>query len=1022
MRSYSIGTYVILLLGFLFNPVHGIVVFWDPPTPVPGDTITIYYNLEEGTLPDDTNPVYIHLGVDGWQNTDDYEMSPSSQGAMFWEYRYLIPSGIAVIDFVFTDLMGNWDNNGGVGIDWHINLNYTWTPFSPTPNDSLTIEIRNASQSGSIVWFVESNDTPLVPIPQYRPPGSYCTEDGEAIETPFLGPDGEGVYHVSFGPFSSGSQVVDFLKFQIHWQDGTWESTLYEIPIDHEPGPDDPVILIEFPAEGATVDAATLISVSAENVASVEFWGGTDSLGTVDTEPYQMQWIPSEHNFGDITIVAKGVSTSGLVGFARRHVFVIPTIQTVPAPHHIADGATIENGTIYFALYAPAKEFVALQGSFNRELPNGELMWLSGDSLWWKSKRLSPGDYWYRYNIEGIKTIADPWSTDVTWKQPGSSAESGDYAHAKSQFAVGAMPFQWTDDDFERPAVDNLIIYELHISDFASRDDGSIGTYQDVHDRINEGYFDSLGINAVELMPVNEFEGENSWGYNPSYYLAPETSYGTPDELRALINSFHEHGIAVLMDVVFNHMWGSAPLFQLYQPLDEWDYREHDYANCPYFHNQQSQWGYKLQHWQEVGGRRYRTWKYVTDALKTWAIEYHFDGFRYDAAWGVGWDGYSNNGMSFYTWYMNEIDSTLIQIIEEDNAYRVNTTETDAGWNFSYFHALKANLQETNDSGHAWGNMNDLANELSYADQEFEDPYGPINYTESHDETRIIYESTVYQGMSEQAAFKKSLLGASILLTGTGTPMLYSGQEFGQNGTSRDENGNVIPQPLQWGNLETIPGIQLYQHYRRLVWLRRNVDILHSNHFQVKDAYNQLKSIVYWRGDETTDQQVVVAANFDNEDHFVVIEFPGDGTWYEFTLDDTVEVPYSVLPNYVLPASTARIFVNERSWPTPVHDAPKAAQPNRIVIDTLYPNPVRDRFTIQFSVPESHSGDIRFEIFDLAGHLVRTMKIEADSRGDNVNVIPLSDPHSDRMGNGIYLYRLRSELYETPVKRFVIIR
>jgi len=371
---------------------------------------------------------------------------------------------------------------------------------------------------------------------------------------------------------------------------------------------------------------------------------------------------------------------------------------------------------------------------------------------------------------------------------------------------------------------------------------------------------------------------------------------------------------------------------------------------------------------------------------------------------------------------MNDIDSTLIQIIEEDNAYRVNTTETDACWNFSYFHALKANLQEITDSGHTWGNMSDLGNEISYVNQGFNVPYNPLNYIESHDETRIIYEATVYQDMSIQTAYRKSVLGAAVLLTGTGTPMLYSGQEFGQNGTSRDQNGNVIPQPLQWENLESIPGIQLFQQYRRLVWLRRNLGILSSDHFQVKDAYNQLKSIVYWRGDETTDEQVVVAANFDIEDHFVVIEFPGDGTWYEFTLDDTVEVPYAVLPNYVLPAATARVFVNERSWPTPVSKTPPRLLPEHIAINTLYPNPVRDRITVEFSVPEDCSEIIRFEMFDLAGHAVRSVNIGSYTPGDHRVAFALADDSSQQVVSGTYLYRLRSDIHQTPTKQFVIVK
>lgn len=152
----------------LFGNAFGIVVYWHPVAPSPGDSVTIFYNVIEGTLPDDTNPVYIHLGINGWQNVHDWEMTPDTVDG-WWKYDYAIPAHVYVIDFVFTDLGGNWDNNGGMGIDWHISLNYYWQPFNPGPNDSVKIIVRNSHQAGAIVWYVMSNKNPLPPISQYWP-------------------------------------------------------------------------------------------------------------------------------------------------------------------------------------------------------------------------------------------------------------------------------------------------------------------------------------------------------------------------------------------------------------------------------------------------------------------------------------------------------------------------------------------------------------------------------------------------------------------------------------------------------------------------------------------------------------------------------------------------------------------------------------------------------------------------------------------------------------------------------------
>ena len=164
--------------------------------------------------------------------------------------------------------------------------------------------------------------------------------------------------------------------------------------------------------------------------------------------------------------------------------------------------------------------------------------------------------------------------------------------------------------------------------------------------------------------------------------MAPEGSYGTPDDLKNLINTAHENGIAVLMDVVFNHLWGSSPLFQLYQPPNNYQYEDHDYSNCPYFSNSISEWGYKLNHWSP------RTRMYIDEVLFTWIYDYHIDGFRFDYTPGLGWDFQSEYGATHYGNMLNFIDPSLILIAEEDNPYQINITGFDSGWDYSYPHTF----------------------------------------------------------------------------------------------------------------------------------------------------------------------------------------------------------------------------------------------------------------------------------------------------------------------------------------------
>ena len=146
MKLYCKPIITIILVANLFG------VYWIPEIPTPGGDITIYYNTIEGALANNTNPVYIHIGYSGWQGVDDYAMTyEPSLGNGWWSFVYPIPADAETIDFVFTDLLDNWDNNGGFGIDWHISLNYYWTPFSPGPNSSVEVLLNGTENPGSIV-------------------------------------------------------------------------------------------------------------------------------------------------------------------------------------------------------------------------------------------------------------------------------------------------------------------------------------------------------------------------------------------------------------------------------------------------------------------------------------------------------------------------------------------------------------------------------------------------------------------------------------------------------------------------------------------------------------------------------------------------------------------------------------------------------------------------------------------------------------------------------------------------------
>jgi len=786
---------IVIMLTFAWNQS----VYWEPEIPVPGGDITIYYNVIEGTLDNSTYPVYIHLGYNGWQETDQYAMTSQSEG--WWSYTYSIPSDAETIDFVFTDLNDNWDNNGGIGIDWHISLNYYWTPFNPGPNDEIDIVLNNVSSGGSIFWSVNDGNGFDAPINFYWPNGSTTdfsdlpwemNSVGSWVKSP-LSSNGANSYHAFIGPLNAGEQIVTSIKYVIQWEDGSWDVSsndqiiFYDIYFDYIASDEDPYIFFTSPSNGSEEDPPVDFTVLGD-AQSVEFWIDGEMIGSDNSTPFNVSWTPVEGSFGDYKIAARATGSNGNISYSFLDFSLSYEINNQIVPTGVVDGLNLNGTNVVITLYAPGKDYVAIKGSWNSELTHGELM-SHDNGTWWYETTLSSDEYTYQFNIEGIKNIADPWSKDVIWVDPNGGWETGYYEHALTVFEVGATPHNWGDGDFERPEQNEVVIYELHIGDFMS-DGENHGTFNDVTAKIQFGYFTDLGVSAIELMPVNEFEGANSWGYNPSFYMAPETSYGTPDELKFLIDTAHQNGIAVLMDVVFDHLWGSAPLFQLYQPPNNYDWDAHDYTGCPYFQNTGSQWewGYKLDHWKD------RTRKHIDDVLYHWIDEYHIDGFRFDYTSGIGWDSGSQWGATHYANMLNTDDPTLILVAEEDNASQISNTGFDAGWDYSFHHMMFANLTGINYEGHNYGDIGDFSAHIDAYSQGYSDHTGQLIYTESHDETRIVYECTEYQNYSDEGAYDISKLGAVILMTAEGTPMLYQGQEFGQNGTSR-EGETIIPQP-----------------------------------------------------------------------------------------------------------------------------------------------------------------------------------------------------------------------------------
>ncbi|MCY7273450.1 MAG: alpha-amylase, partial [Phormidesmis sp. CAN_BIN44] len=280
---------------------------------------------------------------------------------------------------------------------------------------------------------------------------------------------------------------------------------------------------------------------------------------------------------------------------------------------------------IEFNLFAPYNKGVSLVGSFSDwkeiSMKKGE------DGYFRVNVDLKDGTYQYKFRVQSKSwffepdqwvDVTDPYATDVD----GKSASENAIAHIKDGERI-VDTYVWQHDDQPLPADNELVIYELHIADFSGGEGNheGRGTYQDAIAKLD--YLSDLGVNAIELMPVKEYPGDYSWGYNPRHFFASESSYGETAELKQLIDECHGRGMRVIMDGIYNHSEASAPLTQI----------DHDY----WYHHQprdpDNNWGPEFNYEEyDEALQTYPARRFVGEVVRYWVSEFHIDGIRYDAA------------------------------------------------------------------------------------------------------------------------------------------------------------------------------------------------------------------------------------------------------------------------------------------------------------------------------------------------------------------------------------------------------
>ncbi|MGL5873149.1 MAG: alpha-amylase family glycosyl hydrolase [Xenococcaceae cyanobacterium] len=549
--------------------------------------------------------------------------------------------------------------------------------------------------------------------------------------------------------------------------------------------------------------------------------------------------------------------------------------------------------SVEFDLFAPYNNKATLIGSFGDEIP----MKKGEDGYFRAQVDLEDGVYQYKFRVqtkspnfepdEWIEVI-DPYATDVDDEKHQSIARIKDGKRVVDAYA-------WQYDDVPLPQNHELIIYEMHVADFTGGeiDPDKKGKYLDAIDKLD--YLKDLGINAIELMPVNEYPGDYNWGYKVRHFFATETSYGSTEDLKRFIDECHARGIRVIMDGIYNHTDEECPLLQI--DRNYWYYENKHYPEDP-----NNYWGPEFKYDKYDDNLDVKpAWKYIGDVVRYWVQEFHIDGIRFDAVRQLA-------NFEFLDWLAHQSKKNTATKPFYNIAEHIPDTSTvtapegplDACWHESFRYFVVPHI-----CGEQF-DLNSLKEVLDPKRQGYAGAVNVINYLATHDRERIFRELGD-RGIFDEAAFTRAKLGVVILLTAVGIPMLWMGEEFGEH--KRKSENVEQPKKIAWPLLDRPENQDLFKYYQRLIALRKENPAVQSDNIDFFHENPESKVLAYLRWNDS-ENRVVVMLNFSDKDlnGYQITQFPADGTWKDWLDNSQLEAKEGSLMTD-LPQYTARVFV-----------------------------------------------------------------------------------------------------------------
>ncbi|AUT00665.1 alpha-amylase [Nostoc sp. CENA543] len=549
---------------------------------------------------------------------------------------------------------------------------------------------------------------------------------------------------------------------------------------------------------------------------------------------------------------------------------------------------------IEFKLFAPYNQKAILMGDFfhDPKIP----MKKSEDGYFRAAIELADGIYHYKFRVQTRSPnftqnewidIIDPYATDVDEQR-----QNGIVRIQNGQRIVD--DYIWQNDHLPLPKNRELVIYEMHVADFNGVDNKH-GQYLGVIAKLD--YLCDLGINAIELMPVNEYPGDYSWGYKVRHFFATESSYGSTSELKQLIDACHSRGIRVFMDGIYNHTDEECPLMLI--DRNYWYYEHQHYPEDP-----DNYWGpeFNYNNYDEKLDIK-PAWQYIGDVVRFWVQEYHIDGIRYDAVRQLA-------NFEFLDWLAQQARQAagskpfynIAEHIPDTNTVVKPDGPLDACWHESFRYFMIPHI-----TGEKF-DLEELKQILEPQQQGYATATNVINYLATHDRQRLLRELGE-RDIFDTTAFDLAKLAAAILMTAVGIPMLWMGEEFGEY--HRKSKSVTQPQKITWSLLASDRNHDLWAYYQQLITLRKQTPALQSDNIEFFHENPTDKVLAYTRWHNQGDR-IVVVANFSPQPltNYQISHFPDGKSWRDCVTNAKVSVEdHSLVTD--LPKYGAKILISQ---------------------------------------------------------------------------------------------------------------